>query len=409
MGETKTETAESKGRAIPVVMPEELDENPHQIFEQYRRVVPFIRMPNGVYMVLRYRDVLTLNDETKTRQLETDYLTLRGISSGPLWEFFKYSMLTSNGDVHKRRRGPMARTFAYRMVAELRPMIRKTAEAILDQHGPTGELELLADYASPIPARTIAHILGLGQQDIPRFTSLVYTFTKAFSSFSASEVPIIEAAVTGLLEYIEDSADRSRRGRGSQLIRDYLASVDSDGGLSHIEAMMQLFSLVVGGSDTTRAAIVIQTSLLLQHREQWQELIDHPDMISNAVLECLRYEPTTATVHRVALEDITIDGYVVPKGSVLALMTISAMRDDSQYTEPNNFDIRRPQVKWHPIFGSGAHRCLGEALAKAELEESLAALLNRYPRAEVIGDFPNVTGYRGIRRVGEVRLALAAS
>jgi len=151
--------------------------------------------------------------------------------------------------------------------------------------------------------------------------------------------------------------------------------------------------------------MTIQTSLLLQHREQWNALCADPALISGAVAECMRYEPAVGSFPRFTLEDIEIDGWTVPRRCVLALSTLSAMRDPALYADPDSFDIRRTDhPRKHMVFGAGVHRCLGEVLAKAELEEGLAALAARLPDLRFIDGPPVVRGAGGIRPVSELRV-----
>jgi cytochrome P450 family 103 len=390
---------------VPEVSIEELETRPHEVFSTYRPQVPFIRRPDGVYLMLRAKDMATLYDESKARQLETEYITSRGVSSGPVWELFSNGMLTSNGQTHRSRRSPVARTFSYRMVEELRPRIRETVNAVLDECAAQGSFDLRDDFASKIPAVTIAGVLGLPREDIPHFTSLVYSLARILTgAWQQAELPQIEDAASELMTYTKEQIEKRRRDPGGDFISNYIVAVDEANDLTVLEIIMQLVSLIIGGSDTTRAAIVIQTALLLQHREQWQLLLDEPDYVPNAVAEALRYEPSVGSVTRITTNDLVFDGYLLPRFSIVSMMLASGMRDPELHDEPDRFDIRRAPAKWHPVFGGGPHRCLGEALAKIELEEALRALLDRFPSLTIDSDFPpmTVTGHAGIRRINSV-------
>jgi cytochrome P450 len=166
------------------------------------------------------------------------------------------------------------------------------------------------------------------------------------------------------------------------------------------ETVIQIVTLILGGSDTTRAALVIQTSLLLQHREQWNSVCRDFALVPGAVAESLRYEPAVGSFMRVTLEDIELDGWVIPRNRMLSLSTLSAMRDPACFSDPDTFDIRRADhPRKHTVFGIGAHRCLGEILATVELEEGLAALTARLPDMRLAGEPPIIRGSGGIRTV----------
>jgi cytochrome P450 len=185
----------------------------------------------------------------------------------------------------------------------------------------------------------------------------------------------------------------------------YVHAVDEADVLSRVEALIQIVTVLLAGSDTTRAALTIQISLLLQNREQWEALREDSSLIPGAVLESLRYEPSVGSFPRYTLEDIEIDGCTVPRNVILSMSTLSAMRDPAVYRDPERFDITRTDHPRRPmVFGAGAHRCLGEMLALLELEETLAALSERLPKLELVRNAPSVEGSGGIRRVGEMHV-----
>src|SRR5262249_53827046 len=104
--------------------------------------------------------------------------------------------------------------------------------------------------------------------------------------------------------------------------------------------------------------------------------------------------------------DIELEGYLVPRGVIVTLSTMSAMRDPARFSDPDRFDIARTErPARHPVFGGGTHRCLGELLARAELEESLAVLASRLPNVRLVGSPPELTGHAGIRRINAIRIA----
>jgi cytochrome P450 len=169
--------------------------------------------------------------------------------------------------------------------------------------------------------------------------------------------------------------------------------------------LIRFLFVIVAGSDTTRGALAVQTAQLLQHREQWEAVCRVSPLVPGAVAEALRFEPSLASVSRFVLEDIELDGYVLNAGHFMTLSTMAAMRDEKVFEAPDTFDIfRTDRQRWHLVFGGGAHRCLGEALAKTELEEGLAALTARIPPLQLNGEPPEIRGHVSVRRVGAMRV-----
>jgi cytochrome P450 len=147
---------------------------------------------------------------------------------------------------------------------------------------------------------------------------------------------------------------------------------------------------------------------LLRHPDQWRAFCADPDGLKKGVVnEGLRYEPIVSGVPRVAVRDIEIDGYLVPAGTPIAVSLLSALRDPDVYADPDRFDIARTDhPRWHPIFGGGAHRCVGEALARAEMEETLAVIAKLAPHAKLVGAFPRLSP-GAIRQIDQMQVTLA--
>lgn len=405
-----TPSPRALGAEPPTLSIAQLDEDPHGVFRRYRHLTPLLKRENAGYIAIRAADMEPLAFDPRTRQIETEQLALRGIHTGPLVELWGNSMLFSNGSEHRRRRAPMSRAFAFKLIEQLRPRIRATALQILAQHLQAGELDLLVDFASLIPARIIADILGIPAADVPHFTELVYSVSRSLSlSYARSEIQGMEDSALQLMEYVDGLMGAPGAALNNEFLTSYLQTVTEAGNLSAAEILGQIVTVIIAGSDTTRGSIAVQVALLLQHREQWDAVCADPALIPGAVSESLRYEPVVGSIPRFTLEDIEVDGYVVPRNNLLSLSTLSAMRDPAQYVDPDRFNIRRTDhPRRHLIFGLGVHRCLGEVLARAELEESLAALVSLLPHLELAGKPPSLQGHGGLRRIDRMRVQWAS-
>ncbi|MEG9526624.1 MAG: cytochrome P450 [Hyphomicrobiales bacterium] len=392
---------------VPTLTVAELEADPHGVFRTWRPRLPVVGHEVAGYLVLRARDVDLLMRDPRARATETLYPETRGIPEGTLFDIFAHGMLTANGTVHRRRRSPFTRTFAARMIEGLRPRIRAAAESLVRDVLAEDEVDLVARYTSLIPAQTIADILGLPRDDIPRFTRLAYEVSRVLSfTFGPEDIPDLEAAALALQDYVRAILEARRSSPQDDFLSRFLAEADAAGELTPQEVVVQLVQMIIGGTDTTRVAGAMQVALLLQHPEQWTAVSRDPGLIPAAVAESLRYEPSVGSAGRVAQEDIALDGHVVPAGSMILLSTLSALRDEAVYAHPDTFDIRRADLpRLHPIFGGGAHRCIGEALARIELEEGLGALMRLAPDLRLTGAMPAIQGHSGIRRIDALRVA----
>jgi len=394
------------GLEPPSLTIEQIDQDPHGVFRRYRPLTPLLKREGAGYIAMRAADIEPLAFDPRTRQVETQMLRLRGIQSGPLIDLWGNSMLFSNGAPHRQRRAPMSRAFAFKLIAELRPRIRAIARRIVEQHLAAGELNFLDDFASLVPAHIIGDILGIPPADIPHFTELVYSVSRSLGfSYGPEDVESIQSAARQLTEYVTDLLGSREALLRHDFLKTYSSTVTAAGNLTPAEILSQIVTVIIAGSDTTRGAIAVQTSLLLQHRDQWDAVCADPALIPGAVSESLRFEPVVGSFPRFTLEDIELDGYVIPRNNIVSLSTLSAMRDPAVYAQPDRFDIRRTDhPRRHFVFGLGVHRCLGEVLARAELEESLAALTGVIPELVLCGEPPSLQGHSGIRRIGAMRV-----
>jgi cytochrome P450 len=394
------------GTGIPILSLKELDADPHGVFRKYRKDHALVLHETGGYFVLRFADVYRLGNSPGLNPSGTSFPASLGIKSGAIFDLFTYSMMTAEGDVHRRRRAPLSRQFAARAINEMRHSIRRTADDLIGAWYDDGEVDFFGGFAAKLPARIIADLLGLAREDISEFTVLAYEVQRIFDfGLSADDIAEIEKAMLQLRVYSERALDERRRSPRQDFLSAFLAAATEAGEISTQEMLYQIITLILGGTDTTRVAIAAQLSLLLQDREQWNAVCSDPSLIPAATSEAMRFEPSGASTFRVAREDIEIDGNIIPVGQLVTLSTMSALRDENVYERPDVFDIRRTtQPRVHPVFGFGAHRCLGEALARAELEEGLRAITTRIPWIQLDSP-PRIKGHMGVRRIdGEMRV-----
>lgn len=398
--------AKSQVRPIPKVDPDDFRPDPHAGFARHRPRHALIDLGMRSVVATRHADCMMLMTDPRTRQMETESMQLAGISSGALYQFYATAMLLSNPPKHAQRRAPAQRSFAPRLIAAWRPRIRKVVSELIDASGEARETGFLASIASPLPSRIIAEILGAPEEDAPRFAAMVYTMTRGLGGFRQNDFPAIEAAAQELMTYVGHLLEERSKSPRDDFLTDYLARVDEAGNLDPLETLMQIVAVIIGGSDTTRFALTALVARLLDDRAQWETVCADPAAIAGAVREGLRYEPSIGSIGRVVTEPLQIGEHELPVGSVVNVSLLSAQRDEAVYTDPQSFDITRDDhPRWNITFGHGAHKCLGEALARAEMEEALSVLAERMPALRMTGPAPETKGHTGIRGITEMNVA----
>ncbi|MDE2364075.1 MAG: cytochrome P450 [Hyphomicrobiales bacterium] len=382
-------------------------EDVHAYFREIREKAPIARTRIGHVLALRHRH-LDLITRDVTRQIETETKMMQGITSGPIYDFIANGMLFANGDAHLRRRAPVSRTFAFKLMDAMRPKAAALAAELVSERIGRGPIDFVNEIAAQIPARIIADILGIPRADLPVFMQWIADTAEALGFIDLERRAKIEKSLVNFNAYVENLLMERRAHPREDFLSDYVRATATDGVLTEDEIRTQIVGLILAGSDTTRGSLCMILAHLLTRPDQWAAFRANPDALKRgAVDEGLRYDPVISGIPRIAFKPFEIDGYAIPPGTPVSVAVISAMRDPEAYSEPDRFDIfRTDHPKWHPIFGGGAHRCVGEALARAEMEETLAAIARLAPATALVGAFPRLAP-GPIRQVGRMEVAFA--
>ncbi len=356
----------------------------YDLFRKLREETPLAKVQMGMgTMVLGLRASMVddIVSPENTRQLETEMKMMQGIFDGPIFDFIAQVMLFANGEAHQRRRQPVARTFAFKLMEAMRPKAAAVAAEIINDHLGKGPFDFLKEFAAQMPARIIADILGIPRADLPVFMKWISDTAESIGFVDVARRADIEKSLVEFNDYVGKLLDDRRANPRGDFLSDYVAATAASGDMTEGEIRAQVVGLILAGSDTTRNSMCMTLFELLQHPEQWKALCADPDGLKKkASEEGLRYQPVVSGIPRVTTRDLEIEGYLVPAGAVLAVSILSVLRDPAVYAEPESFNIHRTdQQRWHLAFGAGAHRCAGEALARVELEETLAAIARLAP------------------------------
>ena len=390
-----------KIRSVPVVTSAELENDAHEAFRRYRASYPFVALDTGGYVILRHEDVRKLIADPRLRATETAMPVQGGITEGALFDIFQHGMLTANASVHARRRSAMSRALANQLSDAFRRHVRLAAKGLLEDCYHDGRLELAAGYAAKLPVIALAGMFGIPDRDVPQFMHDIYEMNEFFRPHATAEsVSKAEAAAARLQRYLGVLLTRTTAGQAEGFLSHYLKLAEEDD-LSSAEVLIQIIQLIIGGTESVRTAIVAQAAGLLSSPDQWRAVCDDPALVPDAVAEALRFEPGIAGVVRVSVEDIDVDGWTLPAGQLVILSSISALRDERVFEHADSFDIFRPNLALSRLtFGGGAHRCVADALGRAELEESLAALTERLPNLS-LDSAPKFYGHLFVRKSTE--------
>ncbi|SFY48493.1 cytochrome P450 [Streptomyces sp. F-1] len=287
----------------------------------------------------------------------------------------RVALLGQDDPEHQRQRRMMIPSFTVKRASGLRPAIQRIVDGLLDtmiEKGPPAEL--VSSFALPVPSMVICDLLGVPYADHEFFEEQSRRLLRGPTAEDT------RAARARLEEYIGGLIDAKQRESepGDGVLDELVHQQLAQGTLERSEVVLLAVILLVAGHETTANMISLGTYTLLENPARLAELRADPTLLPAAVEELMRMLSIADGLARVALEDIEIDGTTIRAGDGVFFSTSVINRDPDQYEDPDVLDFHRP-ARHHVAFGFGIHQCLGQNLARAELEIALGTLLTRLP------------------------------
>jgi cytochrome P450 len=298
---------------------------------------------------------------------------------GPPVRAITRQMLFLDPPDHTRLRGLVAKAFTPRVVDAMRPRIQQVAGELLDAVQANGRMNVVLDFAYPLPAIVIAEMLGVPPEDRDQFLKWSRQFGALLGGANLTLESVFQAlaGVSEFIEYFRQIIRRRRTDPKDDLMQAMINAEEQGGVLSEEELLGNCVLLLSAGHGTTTHLIGNGTLALLQHPDQLQQLRDDPALISPAVVELLRYDSPVQLTSRRAKGDLEIGGKQISSGQEVLMCLGGANRDPAQFAEPDRLDLHRQENR-HLSFGQGIHFCLGAPLARVEAEIAFSTLLGRF-------------------------------
>jgi cytochrome P450 len=295
-----------------------------------------------------------------------------------------------DGDYHLALRHALAPFLSPGAVDKMRPFMEQSAHWFLDQRIADGQMDLVLDYASPVPAILTMKLMGLPYDNWKLYATLFHNVMAVpqDSDEYADAIAKVPAMMQEVLEYAA-----TRRANPKDDLTSFLIQFEFDGKRLDDEQMLNiLWNLIAGGVDTTTSQTALTLKHLGTHPDLRQQLIEHPELYRTATDEFLRYFSVNRTLSRTVTKDVELQGQCLRKNDRVIISWLAANHDEHEFERADEIVLDRAPNR-HVAFGLGPHRCIGSHLARVMAEVMVRAVLDRIPDYEV--DVDNVHQYLG--------------
>jgi cytochrome P450 len=355
--------------------------DPYPTYHRLRAEDPVHHSPLGFWVLTRYDDVVAaLRDPRLAKEAIASFVAARFGAPVPAMGL---SMLDRDPPDHTRLRGLVSKAFTPRVVEGLRPRIQQIVDGLLDRVKARGSMDLIEEFAYPIPVIVICEMLGVPVEDHERFKGWSLDIARGLDLIwlgPDSEVGrrSVESR-QALAQYFRGLIAQRRAAPRNDLLSGLIAAEEAGDKLNETELLATCILLLIAGHETTVNLIGNGTHALLRHGDQLERLRRDPGLIGSAVEELLRFDGPVQRTARIPSEDVVFGGHTIPKGEMVMPFIGAADRDPAQFPDPDHLDIGRGDNR-HIAFGWGIHFCLGAPLARIEGQIAIGTLVQRLPK-----------------------------
>ncbi len=359
--------------------------NPYPTYARLREQAPVYLIEPGAWLVTRYQDAEFL---LKSPFLDKDVPSVfdqrygRDMNDEPVYRIHN-NFWVSMGLLGRRKL--IVKALNAGKTSEIRVLVQKSAEQLVDKWIGSGQADLMTVFAYPLPVQVTCNMLNIELQqglDFLAETKLMAR-TAEPNPLTAEELDIANAAALRLEAFFREVCQQRRKQPGDDLVSQLLAAEEDGERLSEDEIISNLIILFVAGYGTTANALCNTLRLLFLYPEQRELLIAKPELLSSAVEESLRFSSSAPITARTAIESFEFNGVQIAPGDTVYIALDSANHDPEVFDEPDRFWIERPALKKSLAFGHGSHYCLGAKLGAIELEVALETLFRRLPNLTI--------------------------
>lgn len=357
--------------------------NPYPLYHKLRTEDPIHWDPFlHAWVVTRYDDVVrVLLDFSAHRTPTPEQLTAIGLAElNPIAQVMVKQMLFMDPPAHTRMRGLCSQAFTPRRVELLRSHIQDIADRLIDDVISAGSMDIIADFAAPLPAIVTAEMFGVPTSDHQQLKAWSADFAEMLGNFqhNPNRTKRVLHSLQEMTSYFRDAIRKPRASPREGLVHYLLAAEVNGDRLTEEEVVASLIVTMVGGQETTTNLIGNGILTLLHNPDTLHQLRTDFSLIPTAVEELLRYESPSQHTARLAPDEVEMGGKRINKRQAVIAVMGAANRDPERFSDPDRLDITRKDNR-HVAFGWGAHFCFGAYLARIEGQVAFQTILRRIP------------------------------
>ena len=380
-------TAQASSLSLIRLLDPEVLANPYPLYHRLQEEAPVYWDPFlHAWVVTRYDDVLTvLLKYSADRTPTPEKLDEMGLSQiGPIAKVMVKQMLFMDAPAHTRLRSLASYAFMPARVAVLRERIQSVAESLLESMKGRESVDIIADFAEPLPAIVTASMLGVPESDWNQLKTWSASFAEMLGNFqhNPERAQHMLQTVESLVQYFKDAIREQHRKPAAGLVHDLMVAEVNGDRLTEEEVIANSIVTMVGGQETTTNLIGNGLLALLRNPAEMDRLRGEPSLMQPAVEELLRYESPSQQTARLAPDDVELGGKKIRKRQAVIAVMAAGNRDPRRFPDPDRLDLGRTDNR-HLAFGWAAHFCFGAPLARLEGQIAFEALLRHFPKIEL--------------------------
>src|SRR5437763_1319534 len=369
-------------------LPPDFIDDPFPYYRALREHDPVHRMPDGAYLITRWRDCDAVYRDARVYSSDKKIEFKPKYGDTPLYQHHTTSLVFNDPPLHTHVRRAIQMALSNRVIAEMEAGLVALVDRLLDAMAAKGRADLIEDFAAAIPVEIIGNLLGVPHTDrgplrgwsLAILGALEPVLTEQQLALGNNSVRDFSAYLKGLLE----DRRRSPGDPDKDLLTRLIRGEHEGRKLSEVELTQNCIFILNAGHETTTNLIGNALEIFTRFPDERQRVIGDTSLVRSAVEEALRFESSNQLGNRITAEETTLGGILMPKGTLITIGIGAANRDPDIFPDPDRFDAGRNPTR-HLAFGSGIHMCAGMSLARLEGRIAIERFFKRFPNYEADG------------------------